>query len=223
LKSGMMMMDSEERRLAIRSALSDLQGDDDEDDSDWEPGFQEAKKPSPTKRTARTSRPAKRGRRPKIENVTTMVFKKERPDLEQDQDQFEEVRPTQIVRKHDPASSRGLFMTIKDEYDYTLDQNDPSIPGLIRSRNYDRAVSKAQVLVQSMEEVLFEDDGIGTAPEPALTRPPKTDPDMPGSENKEIEWQVGRVKQLSQRIKDLEAITLKQKDIITKFESLECL
>ena len=49
----MMMMDSEERRLAIRSALSDLQGDDDEDDSDWEPGFQEAKKPSPTKRTAR--------------------------------------------------------------------------------------------------------------------------------------------------------------------------
>ena len=39
------------------------------------------------------------------------------------------------------------------------------VPGLVRSRNYEKALEKAQSIVSEMEEILFEDDGIGTTPE----------------------------------------------------------
>ena len=148
------------------------------------------------------------------------------------------------------------------------------VPGLVRSRNYEKALEKAQSIVSEMEEILFEDDGIGTTPEsddgiqpryahfaqlsasslthfktylegqkiesPAVRSDlvkdvyfetfgilsilvviPRADPRVPGSENRVIEWQASKMKELSDRIHELENISFKQKELIAKIDKVQ--
>ena len=111
-----------------------------------------------------------------------------------------------------------------------------------------------------MEEILFEDDGIGTTPESddgiqpryahsvqfsvsslthfrsdlvkdvyfetfgilsILVAIPRADPRVPGSENRVIEWQESKMKELSDRIHELENISFKQKELIAKIDKVQ--
>ena len=50
---------------------------------------------------------------------------------------------------------------------------------------------------------------------------PRADPRVPGSENRFIEWQESKMKELSDRIHELENISFKQKELIAKIDKVQ--
>lgn len=133
---------------------------------------------------------------------------------------------TKIVRRDEGTYSKSgslssKYVTKAQEYDFTITKNDTSFEGLVRSRNYEKALEKAQSIVSEMEEILFEDDGIGTTPESDDVIQPRADPRVPGSENRVIEWQASKMKELSDRIHELENISFKQKELIAKIDKVQ--
>ena len=81
-------------------------------------------------------------------------------------------------------------------------------------------MAKAEVLSADMEEVLFEDDGIGMTPEDRAASEPACPP-LNNDSSERLAWQVERIKQLTKRIQDLEGMTFKQKDVIERLSGMQ--
>ena len=68
-----------------------------------------------------------------------------------------------------------------------------------------------------VKDVYFETFGILSI----LVVIPRADPRVPGGENRVIEWQASKMKELSDRIHKLENISFKQKELIAKIDKVQ--